>query len=70
MVSYSKVECNGVVYYIINVYSSCSIKLKWKLWKESLDLKQKYQDSEWLIRGDFNAAKKRSEKVGAAAATI
>lgn len=29
-----------------------------------LDLKKKYQDREWLIGGGFNAARKRSKKVG------
>lgn len=45
-------------YYIVNVYSPCSLSLKRDLWMSLLVLKSKFQDGEWLIRGDFNIVKK------------
>ncbi|XP_058754420.1 uncharacterized protein LOC131627572 [Vicia villosa] len=60
----SKVMWKGNVYYIFNVYSACTLSLKRILWKRLIDLKNKYQDGEWIIGGDFNAVKKRSERCG------
>ncbi|XP_058784312.1 uncharacterized protein LOC131659088 [Vicia villosa] len=37
---------------------------KRQLWSRLLELKNRYQDGEWIIGGDFNAVKKRSERIG------
>lgn len=52
------------VFYIVNVYSPCTLSLKRELWKNLLDLKLKMSDAEWIIGGDFNSVKRRSERVG------
>ncbi|XP_058761161.1 uncharacterized protein LOC131634509 [Vicia villosa] len=59
-----KVSWRNNFYYCINVYSSCTLSLKRSLWKELVDLKEKYKDGDWLLGGDFNAIKKRSERFG------
>ncbi|XP_058726722.1 uncharacterized protein LOC131598106 [Vicia villosa] len=60
----SKVIWKGDCYYIFNVYSACSMPLKRIFWSRLLELKNKYQDGEWIIRGDFNAVKNQSERSG------
>ncbi|XP_058776769.1 uncharacterized protein LOC131651118 [Vicia villosa] len=60
----NKVSWNGGIFYIVNVYSACSISDKRVLWSQLLLLKQKFVDGEWIIGGDFNAVKKRSERFG------
>ncbi|XP_058747173.1 uncharacterized protein LOC131620182 [Vicia villosa] len=60
----SKLLWKGACYYIVNVYSSCSMSLKRVLWSRLVELKNKYQDGEWIIGGDFNAVMKRSERSG------
>ncbi|XP_058767333.1 uncharacterized protein LOC131641013 [Vicia villosa] len=52
------------LYYVVNVYSSCFIHLKRKLWKELLELKSKYTDGEWCLGGDFNAISNSRERRG------
>lgn len=49
--------------YIMNIYSSCFIQNKRKLWKESYDLK-KVSSGEWCITRDFNAIKREAERKG------
>lgn len=52
------------IIYICNVYSPCIISLKQELWKNILNLKEKFRDGEWLVGGYFNAVKRRSERKG------
>ncbi|XP_058757308.1 uncharacterized protein LOC131630545 [Vicia villosa] len=52
------------LYYICNVYSPCSLSLKCNLWNSLLVLKDRFNDGEWLIGGDFNAVKNRGERKG------
>ncbi|XP_058741724.1 uncharacterized protein LOC131614112 [Vicia villosa] len=60
----NKVYWKGGNYYIVNVYSPCSLCDKRDVWTQLLHLKQNYIDVEWIIDGDFNAVKTRSERVG------
>ncbi|XP_058741814.1 uncharacterized protein LOC131614210 [Vicia villosa] len=60
----TKVSWKNAVYYIVNIYSPCSIHLKRDLWKNLLELKQRFSDGDWIIGGDFNAVKKRRERYG------
>ncbi|XP_058751965.1 uncharacterized protein LOC131625083 [Vicia villosa] len=60
----SKVLWKGDYFYVFNVYSACALPLKRILWTRLIDLKNKYQDGEWIIAGDFNVVKKRSERRG------
>lgn len=59
-----KVEWEGKLYYICNVYSTCTISSKRELWKNQLDLKSRYKDGEWVIGGDFNAVKDGGARKG------
>ncbi|XP_058784985.1 uncharacterized protein LOC131659881 [Vicia villosa] len=60
----TKVLWKGAIYYVVNVYSDCTLSQKRILWNRLLVLKNKYQDGEWIVAGDFNAVKKRSERCG------
>ncbi|XP_058741852.1 uncharacterized protein LOC131614256 [Vicia villosa] len=52
------------LYYICNVYSPCSLSLKRELWKSLLVMKDRFNDGEWLIGGNFNAVKNGGERKG------
>lgn len=60
----TKLNWKGSIIYIINIYSPCSLQGKKDLWKEILGLRSKYSDGEWLMGGDFNSIKNRSERKG------
>ncbi|XP_058746484.1 uncharacterized protein LOC131619402 [Vicia villosa] len=60
----SKVEWKGGIFYIVNVYSPCSLVLKRALWSRLLALKNLHNDGEWILGGDFNAVKNQRERVG------
>ncbi|XP_058765712.1 uncharacterized protein LOC131639232 [Vicia villosa] len=60
----SKVDWKGGIFYILNVYSPCSLVLKRALWLRLLALKNLYKDGEWIMGGDFNAVKNHRERVG------
>jgi hypothetical protein len=62
-----RVERDGVVLNLVNVYSPCSITGKKKLWEDLLSLKQQYGGKEWCIGGDFNAILRASERKGSSA---
>ncbi|CAK8569521.1 unnamed protein product [Lathyrus sativus] len=49
-----KLLWKGSNYYVINVYSPCSLPLRSLLWEKLLVFKDKYLDGEWIMRGDFN----------------
>lgn len=59
-----KVVWKGNLYYIVNVYSSCSLIKKKELWAKLLFLKDSYRDGEWIIRRDFNSTKNIHERKG------
>ncbi|XP_058783185.1 uncharacterized protein LOC131657846 [Vicia villosa] len=58
-----KVSWNNRLYYFVNVYFACTLSLKRVLWKMLLELKQRYRHGDWIIGGNLNAIKKRSERV-------
>ncbi|XP_058749290.1 uncharacterized protein LOC131622283 [Vicia villosa] len=60
----NKVVWKKGVYYVVNVYSSCSLEKKKVLWRNLLELKRRLCDGEWIIGGDFNATKSSSERKG------
>lgn len=62
-----KVSWRNDLYYIVNIYSSCSMPLKRILWRDLLDLKKNFNDGEWLLGGDFNVVKNKNERVGSVA---
>lgn len=43
-----KINWNNL-YYVVNIYSACSISLKRILWREILELKKKLVDGEWVF---------------------
>jgi exonuclease III len=57
-----KVEREGVVLYIVNVYSPCQISGKIRLWEELLSFKQQSAEGEWCVGGDFNVVLLASER--------
>jgi hypothetical protein len=62
-----KVEREGAVLYVVNVYSPCNISGKIRLWEELLSFKQQSAEGEWCVRGDFNAVLLASERYGSSA---
>lgn len=48
----------------MNIYSSCELAKKRSLWGRLLELKEKFNDGEWILGGDFNAIKVREERKG------
>jgi exonuclease III len=62
-----KVERDGVVLHIVNVYSPCSLVGKKQLWADLLAVKQSSSDGEWCLGGDFNAVLMASERFGSSA---
>ncbi|XP_058760896.1 uncharacterized protein LOC131634265 [Vicia villosa] len=59
-----KVSKNNNFFYLINVYSPCDLVKKRILWRKLLELKDVFNDGEWIIGGDFNAIKVREERKG------
>ncbi|XP_058742118.1 uncharacterized protein LOC131614567 [Vicia villosa] len=51
-------------YYSVNIYSSCDLTQKRILWRKLLDLKEVFNDGEWIMGGNFNAIKDRNERKG------
>lgn len=58
------VNQNGCLLYLINVYSSCNLDGKRRLWEELLRCKSELQAGDWCIGGDFNAVLSSSERRG------
>lgn len=46
------------------MYSPCSGVLKRAMWKDLMETRNKFTVGDWIIGGDFNSVKKRSERVG------
>jgi hypothetical protein len=59
-----RVEKEGVVMNLVNVYSPCSISGKKKLWDDLVCIKRQSGGGEWCVGGDFNAVLKASERKG------
>ncbi|XP_058740918.1 uncharacterized protein LOC131613249 [Vicia villosa] len=59
-----KFRVKNIFFYVINVYSSCDIVKKTILWRKLLELKELFDDGEWIIGGDFNAIKESCERKG------
>lgn len=49
-------------YYIVNVYSLCSLTVKRLLLGNLISSKSKFMDDEWIIGGEFNAIKCRGKE--------
>ncbi|XP_058746783.1 uncharacterized protein LOC131619733 [Vicia villosa] len=60
----TKVKWKRSLYYVVNIYSPCSLALKRIMWNKLIYLKRSYTDGEWIIGGDFNAVKRREERFG------
>ncbi|MCI24910.1 reverse transcriptase, partial [Trifolium medium] len=58
------VEWKDSLLYIVNVYSSCNLSGKRKLWSDLLDFKKNNAPGEWCIGGDFNSVTKVGERRG------
>ncbi|XP_058733490.1 uncharacterized protein LOC131605112 [Vicia villosa] len=54
----------GFPFFIVNVYSPCSLQSKRKLWKDLLQCKSDFSDGEWCIAGDFNVVVSKRERCG------
>lgn len=54
-------EWNGHIYFIINIYSSCNIYDKRKLWGDLINLKSKFNHGDWCLGEDFNCILNRDE---------
>ncbi|XP_058767944.1 uncharacterized protein LOC131641660 [Vicia villosa] len=55
---------NNNFFYLVNIYSSCVLIKKIILWRRLLELKETFNDGEWIIGGDFNAIKDCNERKG------
>lgn len=51
-----------MIIYFVNIYSSCAIQSKRRLWAELIKLKSFFPSSDWCVRGDFNAIKRITER--------
>ncbi|GAU16840.1 hypothetical protein TSUD_367870 [Trifolium subterraneum] len=58
------VEWKAGLLYIVNVYSSCNISGKRKLWTNLIDFKLNNEPGEWCLGGDFNSISKVGERRG------
>jgi exonuclease III len=59
-----KVEREGNILFLVNIYSPCSLAGKKKLWEDLLAFKNQNGDGEWCVGGDFNAVLLSSERKG------
>jgi ABC-type uncharacterized transport system permease subunit len=55
------VEWMSDLLYIVNIYSSCLLSGKGKLWSDLLDFKLNNDHGEWCLGGDFNSVSNVSE---------
>ncbi|MCI03916.1 hypothetical protein A2U01_0024957, partial [Trifolium medium] len=62
-----KVERQGIVMHIVNIYLPCSLSGKKKLWEDLLAFKQQSGGGEWCLGGDFNVVLHSSERKGSSA---
>jgi hypothetical protein len=55
---------NRKVCFIVNIYSSCDIVAKRRLWRNLIMSKGGFRGSVWCLLGDFNAVLNRVERRG------
>lgn len=53
------------VFFLVNIYSSCNIAIKKKMWEDLKMSKKGFGREVWCLMGDFNADKSLSERRGA-----
>jgi exonuclease III len=58
------VEWMAGLLYIVNIYSSCLLSGKKKLWADLLDFKSNNDQGEWCLGGDFNSVSTVGERKG------
>jgi len=49
---------------IVNVYSSCFLQVKRKMWADLLEIRQREPCNSWCVLGDFNAVRNERERRG------
>ena len=49
---------------VVNIYAACTLREKKALWEELSSIKMASQEVVWCFCGDFNAIRRRSERVG------
>ena len=49
---------------IVNVYSSCIMQVKRKMWADLLEIRQREQCNSWCVLGDFNFVRNERERRG------
>ncbi|XP_058746325.1 uncharacterized protein LOC131619219 [Vicia villosa] len=59
-----KLSCRGNCFYVVNVYSPCSLQDKRTLWESLLEKKAIFADAEWVLAGDFNSVRNKTERKG------
>lgn len=59
-----QLEWHGQLYFLVNIYSTCDLRSKRKLWEELREIKDRFAGDRWCIAGDFNAVKKDGERKG------
>ncbi|MCH80924.1 LINE-1 reverse transcriptase like [Trifolium medium] len=57
-------EWKASLVYFVNIYSSCSLSGKRKLWNDLLEFKLNNTQGDWCLGGDFNAVLKVGERRG------
>lgn len=57
-----KVAWKRNCYYVVNVYSLCSMSLKRKFWNDLLDCKSIFENGEWCMGADFNSIANDKER--------
>lgn len=57
-----KILWKGCLYYIVNIYSTCSLRLKCQLWSDLLVCKSKFNGEGWCVRGDFSSVSHQRER--------
>lgn len=55
---------NGTVCYVVNVYSSCSLSGKRRLWQDLRRVRNSFGDGMWCLVGDYNAVCNTRERNG------
>ncbi|XP_058783622.1 uncharacterized protein LOC131658332 [Vicia villosa] len=59
-----KVKRKNKIYYVVNIYAPYDLCKKRILWRKLVELKEEFDDGEWIIGGDFNSIKVRNERRG------
>ncbi|KAK2445688.1 hypothetical protein QL285_016590 [Trifolium repens] len=58
------VEWKSSLLYIVNIYSSCTLSGKRKLWNDLIEFKMNNEPGEWCLGGDFNSTLQVGERRG------